>query len=170
MSYTDNYDIFLENVPVGDKIIDCLKINYTIHTFNRLIENIIDEMIKPLIDMSQKHETNNIIFIGGPTQIKLLKNKFFFILKINNDENNFLNTDTTLYKTIVAKGGATIYQLINSKNTFTLLDIIPMNIGIASNKKMITMINKNSKIPTSVERIFTTQHDCQRSIDMDIYE
>ena len=32
------------------------------------------------------------------------------------------------------------------------------------------MIDKNSKIPTSIERYFSTSHDCQRSIDIEIYE
>ena len=35
---------------------------------------------------------------------------------------------------------------------------------------MIIMIEKNSKIPTSVERIFSTSHDCQRTIDIEVYE
>ena len=46
-----------------------------------------------------------------------------------------------------------------------------MNIGISTNvDKMVVMLNKNSKIPTSCEKIFTTSHDCQRIIDIDIYE
>ena len=46
-----------------------------------------------------------------------------------------------------------------------------MNIGISDdNNKMIIMINKNNKIPLSCENIFTTSHDCQRTIDINIYE
>jgi molecular chaperone DnaK (HSP70) len=175
LSHMDSYDIFLENVPIKDKIVDDLKITYTIFNFNRLIKDIIDKMTEPLIEMSKKHETNNIIFIGGPTQIKLLKNTVFSKLKINETEsnmtNNIINNDKILYKTIVSKGGITMMNMINDKKKFTLLDITPMNIGIASfDNKMITMIEKNTKTPTTVERIFTTQYDCQRSIDLDIYE
>ena len=32
------------------------------------------------------------------------------------------------------------------------------------------MIEKNSKIPVSVEKIFSTSHDCQRTIDIEVYE
>ena len=46
-----------------------------------------------------------------------------------------------------------------------------MNIGISdSNNNLTIMITKNSKIPTSVEKTFTTSYDCQRSIDIEIYE
>ena len=171
MSYMDSYDIYLENVPINGNIIEGLKITYTIFMFNRLIENIINKMTEPLIEMATKYETNNIIFIGGPTQIKLLKNVVYSRLKIMDNKYDITNGDDVLYKTIVSKGGTTMLKIIKNKESFTLLDIIPMNIGIASkDEKMVTMINKNSKIPTSIERIFTTQHDCQRSIDLDIYE
>jgi len=46
-----------------------------------------------------------------------------------------------------------------------------MNIGISDpNNQMVVMIEKNSKIPLSIEKTFTTSHDCQRSIDIEIYE
>jgi len=46
-----------------------------------------------------------------------------------------------------------------------------MNIGIIDPyNNMIVMIEKNSKIPVSVERIFSTSHDCQRTIDIEVYE
>jgi molecular chaperone DnaK (HSP70) len=76
-----------------------------------------------------------------------------------------------LYKTIVSQGGSVYYKKITTKEDFCLLDIIPMNIGINDpDNNMIKMIEKNSKIPVSVERYFTTSHDCQRSIDIEIYE
>jgi molecular chaperone DnaK (HSP70) len=46
-----------------------------------------------------------------------------------------------------------------------------MNIGITDPyNNMIVMIEKNSKIPVSVERVFSTSHDCQRTIDIEVYE
>jgi molecular chaperone DnaK (HSP70) len=92
--------------------------------------------------------------------------------KLNINSNNIiLNNKNNLYKTIVADGATTLYELLNAKSEFCLLDIVPMNIGISSpNNQMILMIGKNSKIPISTERVFTTSHDCQRTIDIDIYE
>jgi molecular chaperone DnaK (HSP70) len=90
---------------------------------------------------------------------------------------NITNTETfdknnvNLYKTIVSQGGSLLSQMLNEKKEFYLLDIIPMNIGISDpENNMVVMIGKNSKIPLSIEKMFTTSHDCQRTIDIEIYE
>ena len=46
-----------------------------------------------------------------------------------------------------------------------------MNIGVCDgNNDMVIMIEKNKKIPVSVEKTFTTNYDCQRTIEVEIYE
>lgn len=200
-----NYSIYLENVPVfksGKLVwIDNLKITYSRQQFNNLINEIIDEMIKSIKNMYLKHNTSNIIFIGGPTQIPLLQSKVCSILNIDPNKLNTIgfvdnqintntdtNTDTNknevqsnldikrydlsiLYKTIVSQGGSLLYKKITNKEDFCLLDIIPMNIGINDqNNNMLVMIEKNSKIPIKIKRTFSTSHDCQRTIDIEIYE
>ena len=118
LSYNTNYDIYLENIPIIKNNIleykDILKISYTRHYINSLINDIIEQMIQPIKNMYTKHNTSNIIFIGGPTQIPLLQNKVNLILNkniktINNKNNNIL------YKTIVSEGGTLLYNLINKK-------------------------------------------------------
>ena len=48
------------------------------------------------------------------------------------------------HKIIVADGACLLYELLQNKDEFCLLDIIPMNIGIGSSEgKMITMIKLN---------------------------
>lgn len=172
LSYTELYTAYLDNIPIKKhniiSIIDTLKISYTRQEFNNIINKLIDEMIQPIKFMYNKYNTNNIIFIGGPTQIPLLQDKVKNMLAIIN-----INTDSqkNLYKTIVSQGGSYMFKLLNNKCDFTLLDIIPMNIGIASpDNIMINMITKNSKIPCKIERYFTTSHDCQRTIDIEVYE
>ena len=91
----------------------------------------------------------------------------------NGKSNLIYNTQdlNILYKTIVSQGGSILYKKIITKEDFCLLDIIPMNIGIADpDNNMLVMIEKNSKIPVNIERIFSTSHDCQRIIDIEIYE
>ncbi len=173
LTYNQNIDIHLESVPVLVKgkveIKDNLKISYTRHGFNSLINNLIDEMIQPIKSMHLKHDTTNIVFIGGPTQIPLLLNKVNTFLNL--EVKTFEKINTTLYKTIVSQGGCLLSQMLNEKKEFYLLDIIPMNIGISDpENNMVIMIEKNSKIPLSVEKTFTTSHDCQRSIDIEVYE
>ena len=198
LTVQNNYTIYLENVPVNKlgKIIleDNLKITYSRQLFNNLINDIIDQMILSVKNMYLKYKTSNIIFIGGPTQIPLLQQKVYSIINSDNGSNPNLNTigtknintenvnienvntenksnDLILYKTIVSQGGCVFYRKIATKEDFCLLDIIPMNIGINDpDNNMIMMIEKNSKIPISIERYFSTSHDCQRTIDIEIYE
>jgi molecular chaperone DnaK (HSP70) len=176
LTFHDKHDIYLESVPIIKfgkiEIIDNVKISYTRHNFNNLINNIIEQMIEPIKNMYNKYQTQNIIFIGGPTQIPLLQNKVnAYINKNIIIIEEFDKTNINLYKTIVSQGGCLYYKLLNEKSNFCLLDIIPMNIGISDpDNKMVIMIDKNSKIPLSVEKIFSTSHDCQRAIDIEIYE
>jgi molecular chaperone DnaK (HSP70) len=174
LSYTKNYNLILENVPVKKgndiDIVDSLKISYSQQMFNNIINCLMDKMIETIITMYKKHSTKNIIFIGGPTQIPLLQNKVNSILNI--DTNNIiLNQENSLYKTIVSDGACLLYELLKTEDDFCLLDIVPMNIGISSSDgKMIIMINSHSKIPVSVEKVFSTSHDCQRTIDIQVFE
>ena len=174
LSYTKNYDVILENVPIKKgnliNLVDILTINYSQQIFNNIINNLIDEMIKTILVMYKKHSTKNIIFIGGPTQIPLLQNKVNSILNINTNK-IILNQTNLLYKTIVSDGACLLYELLKTQDDFCLLDIVPMNIGISSSDgQMITMINSHSKIPVNVEKVFSTSHDCQRTIDIEVFE
>ncbi len=179
MTYTDQYDIFLEEVPLVEnkinKVVD-LKITYTLHNFNKLIKNIIDDMSTLVIQKAIEYNTKNIIFIGGPTKIRLIRSVIMTKLQINENNlncelNNYFKINENLYKTIVARGGTVMTRTIKNKSSFMLLDVIPMNIGILSNcDKLAIIINKNSKIPCSSEKIFTVQHDCQRNVELEIYE
>lgn len=186
-----NYTVCLESVPVINKIgksiiMDELKITYSRHMFNNLINELVEQMVLSIKNMFIKHNISNIIFIGGPTQIPLLQQKVQAIISSNststqistpistigiNPLNPVNSTDIVLYKTIVSMGASVLFNKIESKEDFRLLDIIPMNIGISDmNNDMIVMIEKNSKLPLSVERYFSTSHDCQRTIDIEVYE
>lgn len=174
LSYTKNYSTVLEDVPIRKNNlvnqVDILTINYSQQMFNNIINNLIDAMIETILTMYKKHSTKNIIFIGGPTQIPLLQNKVNSMLGIDTNK-IILNQDNSLYKTIVADGASLLYQLLKAQDEFCLLDIVPMNIGIGSPEgQMIIMINSHSKIPVSVEKVFSTSHDCQRTIDIEVFE
>jgi molecular chaperone DnaK (HSP70) len=176
LSFLKNYSVTLENVPIKKgmniQYVDSLTINYSQHQFNNLINNLIENMIESILKMHKKHLTTNIIFIGGPTQIPLLQNKVNSLLGITNSSCNLiLNNDNYLYKTIVSHGSCLLFDLLKTQDNFCLLDIIPMNIGISSPEgQMITMIKSHSKIPVSVEKTFTTSHDCQRTINIEVFE
>ncbi len=186
LTYQSNYSVHLESVPVKNskgiiELVDNLKISYTRNQFNNLINDLVEQMIKPIYTMFEKYQTPNIIFIGGPTQIPILQAKVKSFLEAKNFINvseqgiktfeSFEKNNNNLYKTIVSKGGSLLTKMIGEKEGFSLLDIIPMNIGISGpDDSMVVMIGKNSKIPLSVEKTFTTSHDCQRTINIEVFE
>ena len=186
LTYQSTYSVYLETVPVKKfnliELVDNLKITYSRNQFNSLISNLIELMIQPIYNMFNKYETFNIIFIGGPTQIPLLQNKVKSYIESKKSDSNVFDSNITtseqleqsnnnLYKTIVSQGGCLLFKMITEKNDFCLLDIIPMNIGISDpDNQMVVMVEKNSKIPLSVEKTFSTSHDCQRSIDIEVFE
>lgn len=170
LSTAMNVTICLEEVLLKNgKIEPLLKITYSRHEFNKIITHLVDKMIDPIVTMAKKHETSNIIFIGGPTQIPLISAKLDAIIgaKIG----KIVGESNTLYKTIVAMGGSLLYKNLKNKSKLVLLDIIPMDVGISGNDDtMITIIPKNTKFPFSASKIFTTSFDGQRKIDISIYE
>ena len=176
LTLQNNYSVNLENVPIIKNGVvnwfDDLKITYSRQLFNNLINDIIDKMILSIKNMYIKYNTSNIIFIGGPTQIPLLQSKVSAILNTDKNISTITNSnDNVLYKSIVSMGGSLFYKKLLSKENFCLLDIIPMNIGISDpDNNMIIMIEKNSKIPISIERYFSTSYDCQRCIDIEVFE
>jgi len=146
------------------------QIVYTRANFDKLINDIIDKMLKDLyllIDKWNILSISQIIFVGGPTHIPLIHDKIKKYFKTNEECNLFTNN---LHKTIVADGACILFNSIKNKFDFTLLDILPMNIGIKVNNEIINVLNKGTKIPSCIEYEFTTSRDGQDTIDIDIYE
>jgi molecular chaperone DnaK (HSP70) len=177
LSFNIKYDMILEDVPIkksvtsGTEIIEELKIMITRQEFNNLIENLVSEMLEPFERIYKKYNTNNIVLIGGPHKIPLINNKINIIT-----ENNAIiiddkdNSNANIYKTIVSEGGSLLYNYIQKESLY-ILDIVPMNIGVCDgDNEMVVMIEKNKKIPITIEKTFTTNYDCQRVINVEIYE
>ena len=172
MSYVNNYDIVLENVPINKNnniiFVECLKISYNKNYFNTIISNIVDTIINPLKDIILKNENIiDIVFVGGGSLIELIRTKAQSICKINNN----ILVETQLYKTIVSCGSCIMHRIIKNKEDFCMIDIVPMDIGIMGiENNIINIIPKNSKIPIQREYTFTTSHDSQKIIDFEICE
>lgn len=176
LSFNLKYDIILENVPIKNlstsniEIIEELKITITKREFENIIDNLVFEMLEPFKRIYKKYNTNNIVLIGGPHKIPLINNRINIITENNAVLVNNKNNNADIYKTIVSEGGSLLYNYIQKKNLY-ILDIIPMNIGICDgDNEMVIMIEKNKKIPISIEKTFTTNYDCQRVINVEIYE
>jgi molecular chaperone DnaK (HSP70) len=131
------------------------------------------EPVKTALDDSQLEKTQitEIVLVGGSTRIPKIKemlSSFFSGAKLN----------STVHPDEAVAYGAAIQGAILSKDDASgktkellLLDVIPLSIGIrAKDGVMSKIINKNTQIPVTESKVYTTVEDGQTSVMIEIYE
>ncbi len=106
-----------------------------------------------------------IVMVGGSTRVPAVKNAVSaFFGKTVNDR---VNPDE-----VVALGAAIQADILAGNNKeFLLLDITPLSLGIETmGGLMDVLIPRNSKIPTSVGRQYTTHKDGQGSMRISVFQ
>jgi molecular chaperone HscA len=130
------------------------------------IDKTIDSCKKALADAGlELSDVHDIIMVGGATRMVYVKQRVadFF----NRQVNDRINPDE-----VVAVGAALqAAQLSGVDMGHLLLDVTPLSLGIeTAGGLMDVLIPRNSKIPVSVNRQYTTQRDGQTSIRISVYQ
>jgi len=137
-----------------------------------------ENLIAPLVDRTlqsckqalkdaglNKSDIESIVMVGGSTRVPVVKKSVSdFFGKTVNDS---LNPDE-----VVALGAAIQADILAGNNRdFLLLDITPLSLGIeTAGGLMDVIIPRNSKIPTSAGRQYTTQIDGQPGMRITVYQ
>ncbi|WP_343153660.1 Hsp70 family protein [Buchnera aphidicola (Mindarus keteleerifoliae)] len=141
----------------------CWKVEISRSEFETLIEPLINKtliLIKYAIKDAfiHKKEVENVLMVGGSSYIPLIKRKLSYFFQKEID--SAISPD----KAVVM--GATIQSdllfnyketSLDKKNKFILLDVVPFSLGIElMGGRVEKIIKKNSTIPISIKKEFTT--------------
>ena len=138
--------------------------------FNELIQPLADRTIecckKALKDAGlAKNDIDEVIMVGGSTRVPLIKKTVsdFFGRSVNDS----VNPDE-----VVALGAAIQADVLAGNNKdVLLLDITPLSLGIeTAGALMDVIIPRNSKIPSSAAREYTTQAEGQTGMRISVYQ
>lgn len=147
-----------------------LDFEITREEFEDLISDYVDRTIElcreTLSDAGmRKDEIDRIILVGGSSRIPLVRQK---VKELFGKEVE-CSIDP---KEVVAKGAAIQAGIIQGeKSGIVLVDVIPLSLGIeVENGYFVPIIERNSPIPISAKRIFTTVADFQKVVEIHILQ
>ena len=152
-----------------------LIVTMTRDKYIRICRDLLILCIKPLEDSLnsaklERSDIDEIILVGGMTRMPIIREniKNFFSGK---EPNCTINPDE-----VVSTGAAIQAYLLSNKDdpfseNVTLLDIIPLSLGVETiNGVMNVLIPRNSVIPISKKKLYTTDTDYCESVIIKIFE
>lgn len=153
------------------KVVDkSFEFDLGVNEFNQIIaadvENLVKTTTNLIADLDLEiDEIDGVILVGGSTRVPLIRERLSIIFgakKILTD----LNPDE-----VVAIGAAIQAEALSSGSNNLLLDVTPLSLGIETMGGIVEkIIERNSTIPISVAKDFTTYVDGQTGIKIHVVQ
>lgn len=146
-------------------------LNFDETTLNQIVNPILDKTLvcvkKALLDAGvQASEIDEVVLVGGSTRLPQVSAQLKSIFKAS-QINNSLDPDE-----VVALGAAIEADVLaGNRRDILLLDVTPLSLGIETGGGLMdVIIPRNSKIPCSAAREYTTSVDGQVNMSIAIFQ
>ena len=146
-----------------------LKYQISRRTFNAMITPYIRRTYNILLSVLNdanvsNDEINGIILVGGSTRILAIRET------LHSKFNSKIFCDVNPDEVVVFGAALYAYNLVNAVGRLTV-DVLPLSLGIEiDNGLMDVIIPRNTQLPSSNTRLFTTQSNDHNSIKVSVYQ
>lgn len=170
LSQAESYDINLVFITFDEKTKDPLNLQLKIlrREFEDICDDLLQKMIKPCrqcLEDAKVDKVDKVLLVGGMTRMPAVQKIAKEIFKM--EPNKSVNPDEAVAIGAAVQGSV----LTGESRDILLIDVNPLSLGIETQNETNTiMIKKNSAIPISEKRIFTTANDNQDRVTIRVIE